>query len=77
MITFILCFPVTINVEENAQLNEIYEILDKNIPVNYRQDYLKLRYGAKIKKNRKQRIKVIIKEILARYDLSEYGDWVV
>lgn len=54
------------NIDFDTQMSnkEIFNLLDSKIPCSFRADYLKLKNGVKISKNRKQNILNIIREIL-------------
>lgn len=56
----------------NTVDNEMFRIIDNNIPSELRADYLKLKHGQKIVKSRKKLIEDIVIEILERYG---YETW--
>lgn len=55
-------------VPEQAELSRITEILDKHIPAQHRENYLKLKHGDKIYKTDLDKIIGIIKDILKKHD---------
>lgn len=57
--------------EEEVEMREIYELIDKKLPVDLRSDYLRMRQkgaGNKVSKFRADQIRAIIQEIIEEYD---------
>lgn len=52
------------NISDEAHLNEIIDIIDKNLPKELRGDYLRLKNGCKLTKVRKQKVLESIRNIL-------------
>lgn len=52
------------NISDEAHLNEIIDLIDKNLPKELRGDYLRLKNGCKLTKVRKQKVIESIKTIL-------------
>lgn len=52
---------------DNLELKEIVDYINKNLPVQYRKDYLKMKEGAYVPKSRKEEIERVIEDILNGY----------
>jgi hypothetical protein len=52
------------DVLEEVELNELLALIDTQLPLELRSDYLKLRAGVSVPKDRKQRVREAITEIL-------------
>ena len=52
------------SVSDNIDYNELTEYIDKNLPAEYREDYLKMLAGADVVSSRKNKIRNIIKDLL-------------
>ena len=51
-------------IPEDVSTNEILEIIDKQLPAEFRKDYLKLRTNAQLSKSRKAQLIEVIREII-------------
>ncbi len=60
----------TFDYEEHTEQRAIYDILDEEIPMEYYEDYHKLKSGASIAQPRKNKVKEIVAEILKKYGYS-------
>lgn len=62
------------SIVENIAGSEIINLLDRYIPIEFRQDYLRLKSGATVSKHRKIKIKEIIEDILTEhnYNIEEF-----
>ena len=58
------------NVEKLVDDGEIFEIIDRKLPVQMRSDYLKMKSGSKISKSREDEILCKIREILNGYGIE-------
>ena len=56
----------------SMEQNEICEILDRNIPISLRNDFLKLRFGANLSRQKREKVIACIIEIL---EANGYEDW--
>jgi len=62
------------NVSEETELDELFSIINQNLDVYLRQDYLKMLEGISIPKSKKQLIEAKILEILSEYNYyDEYS----
>jgi hypothetical protein len=62
------------NVSEETELDELFSIINQNLDVYLRQDYLKMLEGIPIPKSKKQLIEAKILEILSEYNYyDEYS----
>ena len=62
----------TNHVISNIVNNEMFDIIDRNIPAELRADYLRIKHGQKIMKSRKKLIEDAVIDILERYG---YETW--
>jgi DNA-directed RNA polymerase specialized sigma subunit len=54
--------------EDDIARNEINDIIDKNLPMCYRSDYLRFTNGEKISETRKEKLLDVLREIVKDYD---------
>lgn len=59
----------------NLDANEIINLIDDNLPVDYREDFLKLKYNIKIGKTKKERLLKKIFEILEENGIDAKETW--
>jgi DNA-directed RNA polymerase specialized sigma24 family protein len=52
------------NIEDAAQINEILELIDNNLPAKSRRDYLRLQSNAHLPKGRKAQIISVVQSII-------------
>lgn len=50
---------------DDLQVDDIFKIIDKNLPVDFRSDFLRMKQGILIPKPRREKIEQLIVEILA------------
>lgn len=55
------------SVPEQAEFNKLIELLDKHIPAQYRETYLKLKHGDKVYKADLEKIVLVIQEIIKNH----------
>jgi len=55
------------NLDDKLYYKEILELIDKELPINLRPLFLRLKFGLKLTKTQKIKIQVVIKEILLQH----------
>jgi len=55
------------NIPDMVFNNQVIDLLDKHLPAQYRETYLRLKYGEKIYKNDLKKLQAIIQEILQEH----------
>jgi hypothetical protein len=65
---------VNSDVEEEASINELVALIDQELPVELRSDYLKMKTGVTIPKGRRIRVRTAIMEIMKSNGDEEAGD---
>ena len=58
-------------ISEDAELSELLQIIDDNLPSNMRSDYLKLKNNAPLSKSRKSKVVAFIQSIVAESENEE------
>ena len=54
---------------------EIVDILDREIPVEHRGDYLRLKFGAKLPKNKRIKVREVVTSILEEHGINVEETW--
>lgn len=57
--------------ENNSEIKEIFEIIDNNLDVKYRADYIKLKNDIKIPKKKRDELAIVIKAIMEKYNIYD------
>jgi DNA-directed RNA polymerase specialized sigma24 family protein len=57
-----------LSIPDQVETKQLLDLLDKNIPAQYRETYLKLKYGEKIYKSDLEKLLPIIKDIINKYN---------
>jgi hypothetical protein len=63
------------NVEADIDNSELVAIIEANLPISLKPDFIRLRYDVKMPKVRKEKILEVIRKILAEKGLDEPETW--
>lgn len=58
------------NVHRNSENSELFNLLDKELPANLRKDFLCIKYGGKLTKQKRLIVQEAIQEILDRHNYN-------
>lgn len=56
-----------VNAMDESEKQEIFNIIDNNLPISLRESYLRLLYGCKISMKKREEVQTVIIEILREY----------
>ncbi len=63
------------NIVDILTRKEIIEILDREIPIEFRGDYLRLKFGTKVSKSRRVKMREVVTTILEEHGINVEEAW--